>query len=270
MQEVKQELILDEMEKMMDKTYSFDEFMNIIRTLRGENGCPWDREQTHESLKQCLIEECYEVIEAINNKDSENLCEELGDILLQVAIHSAIAEENNEFTVNNVITEVSKKMIRRHPHVFGDVEVNSSEEVLRNWEDVKSMEKKSVSHLQNLIQVPKALPANIRAEKIQKKAIKLGLQLGDSENVFDGIDKSLQKLKKAVENEENPMLFNEFGTMLFQMIKLSLVLQINAENSLTNATNKFINRLIDVLPPMEGNDYNLCDITAPEQDKLWQ
>src|SRR5690554_4080909 len=104
----------------MDKTYNFEEFMDIIRKLRSKDGCPWDKEQTHESLKQCLIEECYEVIEAINNKDSDNLCEELGDILLQVAMHSVIAEEDGEFTVEDVITEESRKMIRRHPHVFGD------------------------------------------------------------------------------------------------------------------------------------------------------
>ena len=125
----------------MDKTYSFNEFMDIIRKLRSKEGCPWDREQTHESLRQCLIEEAYEVIEAINNQDSKNLCEELGDLLLQVAMHSVIAEETGEFTVEDVISEESRKMIRRHPHVFGNLTADSTKEVLKNWEMIKALEK---------------------------------------------------------------------------------------------------------------------------------
>lgn len=231
----------------MDKAYSFDELMDIIRKLRSKDGCPWDREQTHESLKQCLIEECYEVIEAINNKDSDNLCEELGDVLLQVVMHSVIAEEENEFTVSDVISDESKKMIRRHPHVFGNTEVKSSDEVLRNWEDIKSRERDNNNPQQEILKIPKALPANIRAEKVQKKAAKLGLDLGSREKVMEDISERLGKLDKTVESGENVLIFDEFGDLLFHIIKLSLVLQINAENSLTNATNKFINRFIDVL-----------------------
>lgn len=248
----------------MEKTYSFDEFMDIIRKLRSKEGCPWDREQTHESLKQCLVEECYEVIEAINNKDNSNLCEELGDILLQVAMHSVIAEEAGEFTVSDVITEESRKMIRRHPHVFGHNRVKTSDEVLKNWEEIKSEEKKDISPEQELMAVPKALPANIRAEKIQKKAVKLGVELGSRDEVIEGISKNLYKLNKAIERGEKSLIFDEFGSMLFGMIKLSLVLQINAENSLTNATNKFINRLIDMLYPKEGNSLNLYENATAE------
>lgn len=253
----------------MDKTYSFEEFMNIIRKLRSKDGCPWDMEQTHDSLRQCLLEECYEVIEAINNKDNKNLCEELGDVLLQVALHSVIAEEENEFTISDVISEESKKMIHRHPHVFGDLEVKSSEEVLKNWDVIKSMERKDIGPEQELLNVPKALPANIRAEKVQKKAVKFGLELDSSQHVLKDISKRLEKLNKAIETGENPLIFDEFGYLLFQIIKLSLVLQINAENSLTNATNKFINRLIDVLFLNEENGYNLCAITSAEHETLW-
>lgn len=233
----------------MDKTYSFEEFMDIIRKLRSKDGCPWDREQTHESLKQCLIEECYEVIDAINNQDSENLCEELGDILLQVAMHSAIAEEAGEFTIEDVITEEGKKMVRRHPHVFGGSVAGTSEEVLKNWEDIKDKEKEDISLEQELLRVPKALPANIRAEKVLKKAIKYDVKLGSRDDAVDEIIKTLEKLKKVSERGENLRVFDIFGSLLFQTIKLSLILQINAENSLTNATNKFINRLIDNLYP---------------------
>ena len=253
----------------MDKAYSFDEFMDIIRTLRSKDGCPWDREQNHKSLKQCLLEECYEVIEAINNKDSDNLCEELGDILLQVALHCVIAEEDKEFTVSDVISEESEKMIRRHPHVFGDIEAKSSDEVLRNWEDIKSKERGDIGLAQELLKVPKALPANIRAEKVQKKAVKLGLEIGSIKESIVEVAGSLERLDKAVDLGEKTLIFDEFGSLLFRMIKLSLLLQINAENSLTNATNKFINKLIDVLSTDKGNGYNLCAITSAEQEALW-
>ena len=254
----------------MDKTYSFDEFVDIIRKLRSKDGCPWDREQTHESLKQCLIEECYEVLEAINNKDTNNLCEELGDVLLQVVMHSVIAEENEKFTIEEVISEVSKKMIRRHPHVFGDLEVKSTEEVLDNWEDIKSKEKGTYSPEQELDSIPKALPANIRSAKIQKKAVDLGLELGSSDMAFNDIYENLKGLREAIDLGENLRVFDKFGSVMLNMIKLSLLLQINAENSLTNATNKFINRFIDVIDPRIGKDSNLYAIISTEQENLWR
>lgn len=250
--------------------YSFDEFMNIIRRLRSKDGCPWDREQTHESLKNCLIEECYETIEAINNKDKENLCEELGDILLQVALHSAIAEEMDEFTVNDVINGECEKMIRRHPHVFGDVTVTDSESVIKNWEEIKKKEKNNADIVEDILQVPKALPANIRAEKIQKKAAKSGMDFEDREQVFDKVYEELDELKKAIETGDTKHIEEEFGDVMFTMVNLSRFLQLNAENSLTNATNKFINRFVDVSAIAKSKGQNLCEMTPPEQDALWR
>lgn len=229
----------------MQRTYTFEEFMEIIRKLRSKDGCPWDREQTHESLKQCLIEECYEVIEAINNNDYENLCEELGDILLQVAMHSVIAEEEGKFTIDRVISEESSKMIRRHPHVFGDAKAETSDEVLKNWENIKDKEKKDVNLKEDLLSIPKALPANIRAQKVLKKAAKYGINLGSDKELIDDIKNGLDNLRDALDMGEKSRISDEYSFLLFNMIKLSLVLQINAENSLTNATNKFINRHID-------------------------
>jgi tetrapyrrole methylase family protein/MazG family protein len=136
--------------------YGFEDFMNIIRKLRSREGCPWDREQTHESLKTCLIEECYETVEAINNQDKENLCEELGDILLQVALHSVIAEESGQFTINQVVQAEAEKMIRRHPHVFGDVKVADSAGVVKNWEEIKTKEKKAGGIPEEIAGIPKA------------------------------------------------------------------------------------------------------------------
>ncbi|MBP1753805.1 MAG: hypothetical protein H6Q59_203 [Firmicutes bacterium] len=250
--------------------YRFEEFMDIIRRLRSKDGCPWDREQTHESLKSCLLEECYETIEAINNQDKENLCEELGDILLQVALHSVIAEEAQDFTVDEVIAGVSEKMIRRHPHVFGDVVVEDTEGVLKNWEEIKKTEKKSTNITDELLSVPKALPANIRAEKIQKKAAKAGMDFEGYEQVFQKVYEELEELKKSIEIGDKSNIQEEFGDVMFTFINLSRFLQLNAENSLTNATNKFINRFVDVFAQAVSRGQDLSELSPAELDVMWQ
>jgi tetrapyrrole methylase family protein/MazG family protein len=250
--------------------YQFDEFMEIIRKLRSKDGCPWDREQTHESLKTCLLEECYETIEAINNKDYENLCEELGDILLQVALHSVIAEEAAKFNINDVITQEAEKMIRRHPHVFGNVTVEDSQEVINNWEDIKKLEKKTDNIADELQMVPKALPATIRAEKVQKKAAKAGMDFTSYEQVLEKVYEELEELKESIEKGNKELIQEEFGDLLFTIVNLSRFLQLNAENSLTNATNKFINRFIDVFTLAKSRGTNLCELSPEEQDLLWR
>ncbi|MDD3173106.1 MAG: nucleoside triphosphate pyrophosphohydrolase [Herbinix sp.] len=250
--------------------YSFEDFMNIIRKLRSKEGCPWDREQTHESLKTCLIEECYETIEAIDNKDNENLCEELGDILLQVTLHSAIAEETQEFSIDDVITAETEKMIRRHPHVFGDTVINNSEGVVKNWEEIKKMEKKANNIVEEILEVPKAFPATIRAEKIQKKASKAGMDFEGYEQVFKKVYEELQELRESIENGDKREIEEEYGDVLFTIVNLSRFLQLNAENSLTNATNKFINRFVDVFALAESRGKNLCELSPMEQDVLWR
>ncbi len=250
--------------------YSFEEFMEIIRKLRSEEGCPWDREQTHESLKNCLIEECYETVEAINNQDEENLCEELGDVLLQVALHSVIAEEEKEFSIDDVVSLEAEKMIRRHPHVFGDATAEDADEVLRNWDEIKKKEKKDRNLADELKEVAKALPANIRAEKIQRKVSKTGLDFAGYEEALQKVYEELEELKKAIEIRDESYIFEEFGDVMFSMINLSRFLQLNAENSLTNATNKFINRFVDVFALAESMGRNLSELTPIEQDVLWR
>lgn len=256
------------------KQYSFMEFMDIIRELRSEHGCPWDREQTHESLKPCLIEESYEVLEAIDNKDRDNLCEELGDVLLQVVMHTVMAEEEQQFTMEDVITGVSEKMIRRHPHVFGEVTVENSEEVLKNWDEIKKQEKKAtgdekISIEQELKKIPHAFPATIRASKVQKVAKKSGMDFNDIDQVFDKVNEELEELKNALKQGGRAQIDEEFGDLLFTMINLSRFLSLNAENSLTNATNKFINRFVNVFANAEKSGKNLCDLSPEEQDVLW-
>lgn len=250
--------------------YSFEDFMNIIRRLRSKEGCPWDREQTHESLKTCLIEECYETVEAINKQDNENLCEELGDLLLQVALHSAIAEEADEFSINDVISAEAEKMIRRHPHVFGDTVVENSEAVVKNWEEIKKQEKKALNIAEELKEVPKAFPAILRAEKIQKKAAKAGMDFTGYEQVLQKVYEELRELQESIDSGDKSNIEEEFGDVLFTITNLSRFLQLNAENSLTNATNKFINRFVDVFTLAEGKGLNLCELSPMEQDVLWE
>ncbi len=250
--------------------YSFEEFMDIIQKLRSKEGCPWDREQTHESLKSCLIEECYETIDAINNKDMDNLCEELGDVLLQVALHSVIAGEKEEFDIDQVISGVAEKMIRRHPHVFGEAVVDNSEGVIKNWEEIKKQEKKPRSIEQEFDDIPKAFPATIRAEKVQKKAAKAGGLLGDSKEALETVYKELDKLKETLENGGKSIIEEEFGDVMFSVVNLSRFLQLNAENSLTNATNKFINRFVDVFALAEKRGHSLCELSSMDQDVLWR
>ncbi len=250
--------------------YSFEQFMEIIRKLRSKDGCPWDREQTHESLKPCLMEECYETIEAINNRDNENLCEELGDILLQVALHSVIAEEMKEFEVDDVISMVAEKMIRRHPHVFGNEVVEDSQGVIKNWEEIKKKEKKATNIAEELLEVPKAFPAMLRAEKIQKKAAKTGRDFTDSKQIFETIREELKVLEEACESGNIGNMSDGYGKVLFSMINLSRFLQLNAEYSLTNATNKFINRFVDVFALAKSRGHNLCELSPTEQDVLWR
>lgn len=249
--------------------YNFEDFMEIIRTLRGENGCPWDREQTHESLKSCMIEECYEALEAINNNDQENLKEELGDVLLQVALHTAIAEEKRTFTIEEVIQGVSEKMIRRHPHVFASGEARTSSDVVSYWEEIKRQEKKEDSISESMVKIPKALPAVIRAEKVQKKAAKVGFDFKDYNQALSKVHEELEELEKARETGDFREIEAEFGDLLFSVVNLSRFLTVNAENSLTNATDKFINRFVGTERIAEIEGKSLDQLSIDELEALW-
>lgn len=251
------------------ENYNFYELMEIIRKLRGDDGCPWDREQTHVSLKTCLVEECYEVIEAINNQDDANLCEELGDVLLQVALHTAIAEESNEFTIDNVTDGIAKKMLRRHPHVFGSVTANDAEKVIENWDEIKRQEKNETTISESIQKVPRAFPANIRAEKVQKKAAKVGFDFAHYDQALDKVYEELEELKEARQIGDINQINDEFGDLMFSIINLSRFLHLNAENSLTNATDKFINRFVDVEQIALREGKHLSEMSIDELDVLW-
>ena len=260
--------------------HTYEEFLEVIKTLRSENGCPWDREQTHASLKQCMLEEAYEVIDGIESYeetgDYKNLREELGDVLLQVVLHAQIAKEEGRFSMEDIVDEICEKMIRRHPHVFGSSDAKNSKESLKLWEDIKKQEKKEETLADTLHRVAKAFPANIRAEKVQKKAAKSGFEFESMEQVLGKVKEELAELEEVIEenkrseNQEKSRLDEEFGDFMFSMINLSRFLGLNAENSLTNATNKFINRCvgIEVLAQKQGKRLN--QMSAEEIDELWK
>lgn len=261
------------MEKSLEelKNGSFDGFMDIIRILRSPDGCPWDREQTHESLRENVLEEAYELADAIDKKDTGNLCEELGDIIMLVCLQAAIAEENGEFTIRDVIRNAAEKMVFRHPHVFKEPQAGlSSEEVLSKWEDIKQQEKKEKKQSESMIRVARALPANVRAEKVQKKASKVGMDFESTEQAMNKCREEWAELVEAHEKRNQGEIYEEFGDLMFSIINLSRFLQINAENSLTNATDKFINRFVSVENLAKGLNKPLSQMSAGELDILWE
>lgn len=250
----------------------FARFMEIVRRLRAPGGCPWDREQTHRSLRDNLLEEAYEVAEAIDNDDMENICEEIGDCLLIICLQAVIGEENGEFDMEKAIKGVADKMIFRHPHVFGenpDGTKLSTDDVLNNWEQLKKQEKKEKTLEESLMRVPKALPANIRAMKIQKKASKYGLDFENYEQALTKVYEELKELEEAKNNNNSEEISDEFGDLLFSVINISRFLMLNAENSLTNAVNKFINRVVGVERLAHEEGRCLTDMSAREIDELW-
>lgn len=219
------------------KRYDFDDFKNIMEVLTGENGCPWDRVQTHQSIADELIEECYEVVDAISNKDMSGLCEELGDVCLHVVFHGKIAEKNNEFTTDDIIHNIAEKMVRRHSHVFGDVKAGNPEESLLNWDLEKQKEKGYVSKTDKLRKVPKAFPALLRAQKVQGLAEKAGAFEDEDlsyEDVFNNFLKVYEK--------KNTLTEEDLGELLFKIARISRKFKLNAEIALTNDIEKFINR----------------------------
>lgn len=225
----------------MKKKYSLQEFQDIIKKLRSENGCPWDRVQTHETLKPCIIEEAAEVNAAIRilqkTGDSENLCEELGDVLLQVVMHSQIAQEEGEFTLDDVISMVSEKMIRRHPHVFGQVLAENTEQVLKNWEEIKKQEKSEQSWITSeLRSIPEELPALIRGQKVLKKA-------GNTYNVKKSLEESIDTIKERVNELNHPKEVEEtIGEILMEIVNIAQLSKLNAEMILRDRIDDFIEK----------------------------
>ncbi len=255
---------------MKNKQYTFEELLEIMAILRSEQGCPWDREQTHQSIKNDTIEEAYELVEAINNNDDENMCEELGDLLLHIALHIQIAKEEDRFDENGVLQGIIKKMIRRHPHVFENENVENAEEVLKQWDEIKKIEKNHSTTTDVMRSVAKALPALTRATKIQKKAAKNGFDFLDEVQMMEKLDEEVQEMKEAVQKKDKRLIEEEIGDMLFQIVNLSRFFGLNAENTLTNATEKFINRF-EGIEEIANKQHRAMDaLSLNEMNELWE
>lgn len=249
--------------------YSIEDLLRIMEILRSPGGCPWDAEQTHESIKTGLIEETYEVIEAINKKDKDLLLEELGDVLLQVVFHSQMEKEIGAFDFGDVSDGICKKLIERHPHVFGEVKVSGTEEVLSNWDDIKRKSKGQKTQGSSMLKVPKELPALMRAQKIQSKAKKAGFDWDDMSGAFDALESEIKELKIAVSEKDSDAIEDEFGDVLFSCVNIARFIGVDSEQSLSRANDKFMSRFLVVEKLAQERGIDMKNTPIEELDKLW-
>lgn len=243
---------------------NLQELIDIVKVLRSENGCQWDREQSHQSLRPNMLEEAYEAVDAIDNGDLKHLKEELGDVLLQVVLHSQIADEEKAFNIDDVAKGIKDKLIRRHPHVFGNVEVSSTEEILENWEAIKKQEK---SHRTSVMDgISKAQSALMSAQKISKKAVKVGFEWDCEKTLYDCVYSELEEFKEACEGEDREHIEEEMGDIFFALVNLARWNKLDAEQSLLKANKKFIKRFKKMeelaVKPLEQYSFQ-------EFDALW-
>lgn len=249
--------------------YNTDDLIRIIFLLRQPDGCPWDREQTHQSIKKNFIEETYEVIEAINKNSPEMLREELGDILMQIALHSQMESELNNFDYYDIVDDLCKKLIIRHPHVFGDEHCENSIEVLDTWNSVKMKTKGQKTVSEAMQSVPKELPALMRAQKVQSKAAKVGFDWDDVSGAVEKIHSECDELVEAIENKSEDEQIEELGDLLFSCVNASRFIGADSEEALSLATNKFISRFTIVENLANERGINMKEASLEELDKLW-
>ena len=249
-------------------SYDVDDFRRIIELLRSEKGCPWDREQTHESIRRNFLEEAYEVCEAIDENDTEHLKEELGDVLMQVLFHSRIEEEAGHFDINGVADAACKKLIHRHPHVFGNTEVSDSKDVLENWDEIKRRERSQETVSSVMSGVSKSLPSLWRSEKIQKKAAKAGFDWPDVGGALEKIDEELGELKQAVETGVGTC--EELGDLLFAVVNAARFLDIDPETALHGTCEKFIRRFDFIETEAHNRGLSLEKMSLDEMEELYQ
>ena len=249
--------------------YDISDLIEIVKVLRAPGGCPWDREQTHESIKKNFIEETYEVIEAINKKSPAMLKEELGDILLQVALHAEMERELGNFEFNDIANDVVEKLIIRHPHVFGNISAQTGEEALSSWDNAKAQSKGIKKQSESMLSVPRELPALMRAQKIQHKAAKAGFDWDNVQGAFDKLNEEINELKIAVAHGVKSEIEDEFGDVLFSCVNISRFLKLDSEEALTSATDKFLERYIEVERLAEESGVDMKEASIEKLDALW-
>ena len=251
------------------ENYDIYDLIKIMEYLRSEDGCPWDREQSHESIRSNVIEEAYEVADAIDSGSQEMLVEELGDLLLQVVFHARMDEEAGGFNFDDVCDGICKKLVYRHPHVFGDVNADTSDQVLKNWDALKKTEKKQESFTDTMNSVPKAFPALMRSQKVQKRAARAGFDFDNKSDVYDKVAEEMVELSDADAIGDNKKVFEEYGDLLFSVVNLARFLNIDAEEALAASTDKFIARFEKVEKLANERNIDMPNTPITELDKLW-
>lgn len=249
--------------------YDFSDLVEIMKILRSPEGCPWDRVQTHESIRQNFIEETYEAIEAIDTNDTELMKEELGDVMMQVVFHALMEEEQGSFDINDVCDEVCKKLIVRHPHVFADTVADTADEVLKNWDQIKMQTKSQKTQSEVLSSVSKSLPALMYSQKIQHKAAKVGFDFEKTEDAVDKISEELSELKSAIKNNDTENMSEELGDLLFSVVNVARFINVDSEKALYDATLKFTNRFTQVETLCKERSIDMKQAPLSVLDSLW-
>lgn len=249
--------------------YNVDDLRLVVKVLRSENGCPWDKVQTHETLKKDFLEEVYEVIEAIDVNSVPMLREELGDVLLQVVFHADIEEDAGTFNLDDVADEVCKKLIERHPHVFGELSLETPEEVLKSWDSIKK-EKKQQSFTDTLNAVPKVFPALMRAQKLGKRASRAGMDFTDANGAFESLRSEVSEAEAAIISGDTQAIAEELGDILFSCVNVARLSGLDAEELLTASSNKFINRFSAVEDMVRQDGKEMTSLSIDELDSYWK
>ena len=248
----------------------FKKITKIVDTLMSENGCPWDKIQTRESLKPYLVEEVYETLEALDSNDPEQIKDELGDLLYQILFHAKISENRGEFNIQDVVECISKKMVRRHPHVFKEGTLETPEQVVTQWEEIKKQEKISTLRKSALDGVPKHLPGLLRAQKLQKKAAKHGFDWDKIDDVFDKLDEEVTEFKEAVLSGKEIDMTAELGDIIFVLVNIAKFKNIDAEEAVRATNNKFIKRFQHIEAEVAKSGKTLKETTLEELEQHWQ
>ena len=248
---------------------AFEKLVEIIARLRSENGCPWDRQQTHESLKENLLEETYEVIDAIDARDMDELRSELGDLMMQIVFHAQLADERGQFDIEDSINSIAEKLIRRHPHVFGDAEVASSEEVLHRWAEIKAKEKGYENRTSVLDGVPNTLPALARAMEISKRAVKTGFEWPNLDAVIEKLEEEVDELKHELGTGNRERIEEEIGDLLFTIVNIARWTKVDPEDALRTMTKRFSERFKQIEEVARAGGKPIEEMTIEEMDALW-
>jgi MazG family protein len=251
----------------MAESSAFQNLCKIVAKLRAPGGCPWDREQTNESLLPAVIEEAYEVVESVRAKDDAHFREELGDLLLLVVMHAEIAREAGRFDIDDVLRQVSEKLVRRHPHVFGTSDARDASAVLKQWEAIKREEKKGDGHY--LASLPKALPALMRAQKAQSKAARVNFDWTDMREVLARLEEELGEIQEAMAKDDRATIEDEIGDVLFAVVNLARKLKVDAETALQNGIDKFVMRFNRLEDELRRHGKRLGEVDLAEMDEIW-